>query len=162
LRGTGSPIAAAFVGYVKRPIIRAYGFSTAEAEDVIGDAFVDFLDPSLPRLSEGLFLVITKRRACDLLRRRRREAVPGAPQSAAAPIVEARLAAEALSRIAWLYSDAHRRLDRSRFLGVVRGLLEGDSLPEACRRAGVPRGSHGRYRTALRDCFQELPCRRQP
>jgi hypothetical protein len=57
-------------------------------------------------------------------------------------LIQQRLLSVALSR---------HRLDKRRLIRITRQIFAGSTFAEACREAGVPRGSQGRYRRTLRD-----------
>jgi hypothetical protein len=55
------------------------------------------------------------------------------------------------------FCTRNSRFSSSRLLRQVHEVLTNASFPAACRAAGIPRGSQGRYRNALKACFKDLP-----
>ena len=101
--------------------------------------------------SDGLFLVIVRRRACDFWRGHANELPLKAASSVACkpndgPLLE-RTLRDRLLRLSTARSPLHRR----RLLAITSRIFEGATFAEACRASGIPRGSHGRYRKSLQD-----------
>jgi len=104
---------------------------------------------------DGFFLVVACRRACDFWRRKSREEAPKAntaPSNPGKDETEKML----LKEVAVRFFAARATLEEHRAQSVVREILEGATFTEACRAAMIPRGSQGRYRLLLRQCFWDV------
>lgn len=144
--------------YARHLLIRKFRFSILDVEDVLAQAMADYL-LAVKRLaaSGGLFLVIVHRRAADLRRRlslERRAIVAAAVSGDSLP--DGALEECFLLGTAARFAQSRPRLHRGRLVAVVRRVLGGDTLAEACRESGVPRGSQRRYRLVLQECFRTL------
>ena len=125
---------------------------------MIASALLDFtaMRRTGRECGDGLFLVIAHRRACDFWRAHRVELPLEAASRVASVPQEARLAERAIEE-RLLHSTLERGLlERRRLLRITHRILAGASFTEACRAAGVPRGSQARYRERLR-CFLDTP-----
>ncbi len=142
------------VRYVSHLLVNRYHVKSADVDDLLSDITVDYLtalhrDHTSPG---GLFITIALRRACDYWRHIQR--LRPVPRSQPAAINLDHLEAAMLQRQLERFLSNWPVLRRDRLLGVLREILGGASFPEACRTMGIPRGSQGRYREALRACFQ--------
>jgi DNA-directed RNA polymerase specialized sigma24 family protein len=140
----------------RRLLAGHYGIPGSEIDDLVGEALADYVGAVRDRpSSDRLFLVIVQRRACDFCRRRRRRAAVESADVAAMPDYR-KLENEMLEAMAGHFAQTRSRLNAGRVIGVVHAILEGASFAEGCRLSGIPRGSQGRYRAALRQCFDSL------
>jgi DNA-directed RNA polymerase specialized sigma24 family protein len=141
------------IGYARRLLLRQYHFHPQDLDDLIGQALLDLAVAAKRVCSnhDGLFLVIVRRRACDFWRRHRADLpLSEASRVTCTPeeyhldemLIQQRLLSVTLSR---------NRLDKRRLIRITRQIFAGSTFAEACREAGVPRGSQGRYRRTLRD-----------
>jgi len=129
----------------------------ADVEDVISDAMVKFLSPSAHQSNkDGLFVVIARRRAIDLLRNRSREVPLSEHRQLAVPPDRDHLDRELLARAIRTYAAERKNADAGRLLAVADGVLEGLSFVEACRESGIPRGSQSRYLKNLEEFLDRL------
>jgi hypothetical protein len=104
---------------------------------------------------DGFFLAVARRRACDFWRRKSREdalTANAAPSNPGKDETEVMLLEEVAAR----FFAARPPLEGHRAQSVVREILEGAAFTEACRAAMIPRGSQGRYRLLLRQCFWDV------
>ena len=60
-----------------------------------------------------------------------------------------------LQRIAERFFAHKPQVERLRIQIVLREILDGASFTEACQTAKIPRGSQGRYRKVLQQCFRD-------
>lgn len=148
-----------FLRRLRRHLASRYRLQPADLDDVINQSMVDYMralkDP--PTRIDGLFVVIARRRAYDLWKRGRNELPLGAARAALIPPNREHLERELLERMVRRFCARHPRFDAGRLFRLAHGLLTGDSFPAACRAAGIPRGSQGRYRNALKICFKDVP-----
>jgi len=152
----------AVIAYARRLIRRQGRYSLEDVDDIIGQALLDFVraDRCGRPCSDGLFLVIVRRRSCDFWRSRRASPpIEAAPEVACWPnddhLME-RTLQESLLRV----SAIRHRVDRRRLLGITRHVFSGATFAEACRAIGIPRGSQGRYRQYLRELVTGLDASR--
>jgi DNA-directed RNA polymerase specialized sigma24 family protein len=140
------------IGYARRLIRRRYHASAQDTDDLVGQALLDFVEAGRGGrpCRDGLFLVIAHRRACDFWRRHRTELPLEAAAAVAYALDDSRLDERILRRRLRQAILAGSRLDKRRILGITNEILSGASFADACRATGVPRGSQGRYRQALR------------
>jgi DNA-directed RNA polymerase specialized sigma24 family protein len=122
---------------------------SADVEDVIGDSVLKFLSAPSQAKSDGLFVVIARRRAIDFLRNRSREVPLSERRRLAVSPNRDHLETELLSRAIRRYASGKKNADVERLLGVADRVLEGLSFVEACRESGIPRGSQNRYHKSL-------------
>jgi hypothetical protein len=139
--------------YLRRHLTRKYGALPHDTDDLIGSGLegcVSAISRGLP-VSKGLVFTIACRRAADELREheRKRRALLELGSPIAPPDVS-RVETEWLVRAARRAFADHGRLERIRMELLVRALAGGDSWPEACVAARIPRGSQSRFRNALR------------
>lgn len=147
------------ISYAERVLTDRYHVPKSELADLIGQALLDCFAAKKQEAcasQDGLFLVIAQRRGCDFWRRRRFLLPLEAASSLSCEPDQARLESESIVRVAVTFTLQETRLDARRVARIVRGILTGLLFEEACRAANVPRGSRGRYRTALRRCFRPL------
>ncbi len=143
----------AVVEYARRTLSYRYRIPVQDTDDVIAQAFLDFLSAKkdASKSHDGLFLAIVYRRSCDFWRSYH----SWLPLSAArAPSyapddsdLEATMICKQVSRAAT--KSGRRRLAR-----LTRYILAGESFSDACRAVGIPNGSHSRYRARLRACLR--------
>jgi DNA-directed RNA polymerase specialized sigma24 family protein len=155
--GPKSVVQTATLHRVRQLFIRHYGIPTCEIDDLVGETMTDYI--RAVRRSPGddrLFIVIAQRRACDFCRRRRRKATFRTAEPLRTAPDHTHLEIEMLERMADRFAETRSRLNRTRLVGLVHGIVEGCSFAEACRLQGIPRGSQERYRLALRQCFKSL------
>jgi DNA-directed RNA polymerase specialized sigma24 family protein len=111
---------------------------------------VDILSaPANGSRSDGLFMVIARRRAVDFLRRRSRERSLSVGRPLTVPPERSHLYGELLARAIRRYAAETRNADAERLVGVAARALEGSTFAQACRESGIPRGSQSRYRKTL-------------
>jgi DNA-directed RNA polymerase specialized sigma24 family protein len=138
-------------------LLHRHGLQPADAEDVISQSMVDILSaPANGSKSDGLFLVIARRRAVDFLRKRAREQSLSAGRPLAVPPERSHLERELLARAIRRYASEKNNLDTARLLAVADSVLDGSSFSQACRESGIPRGSQSRYRKTLGDFLNRL------
>lgn len=138
------------VARVRRMLTQRLGMQPADAEDVMSEAVLEVL--SAPRdysRSDGLFLVIARRRAFDFWRHRKVELSFREMPTFSLPDRD-HIDSVLLQRSLLRFVQGKTELEQSRVLGVARAVLEGSSYAEACRKSGIPRGSQGRYRETLK------------
>lgn len=139
---------------VDRMLERQYHLQRADRQDAIAEALLECVRARAyaPMNMAGFFVVVARRRACDFWRRRQRQGADKMRCSQAD-------AGSNQNEITVLLDVANRffasrpALERHRGQVVVREVLEGATFTEACRSAGIPRGSQGRYRSLLQQCF---------
>lgn len=154
-----SAVPDAFIARARQLYLRHYLIPANEIDDVIGAARLDYLRASRGGRDDGrLFFVIARRRACDFCRRRRLERSLVQLRQNPVEIDQGRLEKELFERMALQFAGQHPRLSKSRFMGVVRSILNDATVAQACRQNGIPRGSQPRYRTLLKQCFGALRC----
>ena len=144
------------IAYARRLVRRQYQVRYEDADDIIAQALLDFVraaDRCGRRCSDGLFLVIVRRRICDFWRSRRSELPLRAASSVPCRIDDGHLVERTLQERLLRVSTARGRLDRRRLLAVTTQIFAGSTFAEACRASGIPRGSQGRYRQTLRELF---------
>jgi DNA-directed RNA polymerase specialized sigma24 family protein len=105
--------------------------------------------------NDGLFLVIARRRASDFWRHRKVERSFRASASTSLPDRE-RIDSVLIGRSLLRFVRGRTDLEKQRLLEVARAAIEGSSFAEACRIAGIPRGSQGRYREILKEFLAYL------
>ena len=141
---------------VDRILARHYRLQLVDRQDVIAESLLECLRArGLVRTSiNGFFVVVARRRACDFWRRKCREerVAAKAPAFISGNEDEVILIGEVVER----FFAGKSPLARCRAQCIVREILDGSTFSEACRAARVPRGSQGRYRTLLRECFRDV------
>ncbi len=138
-------------------LARSYRLQAADREDVIAESLLECLKTGglIQKNVDGFFFVVARRRASDLCRRKmREEALPGDGLSSEAHTEQG--AIMLLQEVAGRFFATRPRLARCRARSVLRDLVDGAGFAEACRSAGIPRGSQGRYRFLLQQCFREV------
>lgn len=146
---------AGLVQQARALLLRRYRVSVSDVDDLVEDALLSYLTARSRggEVRDGLFFVMACRRALDYARRRRLSASPPRVRREPGKTDVEPLEAE------WLVRHLRRFLigkpsgESGRMVGVVREILADSSWSEACRSAGIPRGSESRYRGALRQCF---------
>jgi DNA-directed RNA polymerase specialized sigma24 family protein len=142
---------------VRRMLFHRNRLQPADVEDVISQSMVDFLSaPANPSSNDGLFLVIARRRAADLLRGRARERSLSGGRPLTVLPERSHLERELLARAIRRYASEKNNLDATRLLAVAVRVLDGSSFSQACRESGIPRGSQSRYRKTLREFLDRL------
>lgn len=139
---------------VRKMLLHRHRLQPADVEDVMSDSMVDLL--SSPSKSDGLFLVIARRRAVDFLRRRARERPLSAGRPLTVPPERSHLKRELLARAIRRYASERKNLDTARLLAVAERVFDGSSFSQACRESGIPRGSQSRYRRTFEDFLDRL------
>jgi hypothetical protein len=144
------------IAYARRLVSRQYQVRREDAEDVVAEALLDFVRASRRRIvcSDGLFLVIVRRRACDFWRNRRHDLPLGAAETVACRLNVDSLMERSLRDCLLGINTSRSRLYRRRLLAVTRGILAGATFAEACRASRIPRGSQGRYRKSLQEFLE--------
>ncbi len=142
---------------VDKILARTYHLQTADRQDVIAEALLECVRvrEAIRKNMDGFFLVVARRRACDFWRRRSREdalAANAAPSNPGKDETQVMLLEEAAA----CFFAARTPLEGHRAQCAVREILEGATFTEACRAAMIPRGSQGRYRLLLRQCFWDV------
>lgn len=145
---------------VRRMLIQRYRMQSADVEDVISDSVVKFLTAPSEAKSDGLFVVIARRRAIDFLRSRSREVRLSERRQFEVPPNRDHLERELLARAIRRYASEKKNADVERLLAVAGRVLEGLSFVEACRESGIPRGSQNRYHKSLELFLDRLTRRR--
>jgi hypothetical protein len=151
----------ALIGYARRLIARRFHIPSQDVDDVVAASVLDFLSVGCSGrpCRDGLFLIIAQRRACDFWRAYRAQlGLDAASRVGCMPNVS-RLEERMIQR-QLLRAAVGTRLDARRLLGITSRIFAGESFTEACRGIGVPRGSQGRYRQALRDLLERTSLRR--
>jgi DNA-directed RNA polymerase specialized sigma24 family protein len=144
-------------------LLHRHRLQPADAEDVMSQAMVDFLSaPASTSRSDGLFMVIARRRTADLLRERARERSLSAGRPLTVPPDRSHLERELLARAIRKYASEKNIRDPARLLAVADRVLDGSSFLQACRECGIPRGSQSRNRKTLGAFLDRLLRRRQP
>jgi DNA-directed RNA polymerase specialized sigma24 family protein len=130
---------------------RQYQIRAQDVDDIIAQALLDFVkaDRRGRPCSDGLFLVIARRRACDFWRNRRTELPIAAASSVASKMDEGQLLERTIQERLLRAGSSRGRINKRRLLGITSRILAGATFAEACRAAGIPRGSQGRYRRTL-------------
>jgi hypothetical protein len=144
------------VGYARRLLSRNYRVRPEDIDDTIQQALLDFIRAVKTEGStsqDGLFVVIVRRRAVDSWRRRREPRPPGVESRFCARSEPGLESFELREHLSWVMRRA--RLDRGPWPDLVRHILAGDRFPEACKAAGIPEGSRGRYRRRLVDLLEQ-------
>lgn len=137
-------------------LLRRFHLQLADRQDVIAQALLDYLRaPTANSSSEGLFLTILRRRACDFWRKaRREEPISAEPSYSEEYLEETNL--QVLQRVANQFFAAKAPSERRRAKHVLAEIVDGASLTEACQIAGISRSSRRRYRYLLQECFREV------
>lgn len=143
---------------IRRDLARRYPMQPEDLDDVISQSVLDYLRASKTagRGTNALFLVIARRRASDFCRHRRDELPLTDVRVPSTPPDREHLESDLFERILLRFSARHPRLNSRRLLGLIREMRTGASFPGACRTECVPRGSQGRYRAALKECFRDF------
>jgi hypothetical protein len=138
-------------------LLRQYHLHPRDVDDVISQALLDLViaQKRAGVKSDNLFLVITRRRACDFWRRRKAEEklVKSLPVSSS---TYQEHGGEWIERLLQRPGVQSGRTDRRRLLGIVHLVLAGASFSEACRESAIPRGSQMRYRRVLQASLGHL------
>jgi hypothetical protein len=118
-------------------LLYRHGLQPADVEDVISQSMVDFLSASaISSTSDGLFMVIARRRAADFLRERARELSLSAGRPLTVPPDRSHLERELLARAIRKYASEKNIRDPAQLLAVADRVLDGSSFSQACGEAG--------------------------
>jgi hypothetical protein len=137
-------------------LCRRYHLDVADRQDVIAQALLNYVTVAEEiRASEnGLLFVLVRRRACDFLRHRGREGAVLADEISSNSHAD-QANAGMLQRIAERFFAKKQESEQVRIQIVLREIFDGATFTEACHVARIPRGSQGRYRKVLRQCFRD-------
>lgn len=140
-----------------------YHVAAQDAEDVVAEALLAYtrlLRAGL--IGEELLFALVRRRFCDYWRRSGRASPSALPAAGSryADLDDSSLLLRDLLEEAGEFAARHPRLGPGRLPALLRSLADGEPLPKACRSAGIPRGSQGRWRGILEEYLAALRPRR--
>jgi DNA-directed RNA polymerase specialized sigma24 family protein len=146
------------IGYARRLLIRQYHAPAQDIDDLIGQALLDFVTVARAGrpCQDGLFLVIARRRACDFWRKRHAELPLDAARNVGYTLDDTHLQGQIIQRRLARETLSKGHLAKGRLRAITDRILAGSSFSEACKASGIPRGSRGRYRHALRSFVEGL------